>query len=175
MRNREHATWRTDYRTSADVRQGTTRRARPLNEKFDNSLFASGGAQVPINAVIAEVPVPKFPISTTNRELTPQRCALTFLERPTKPPRQILQGNGLSSHGEIGGGMKTIVTTFLLSFLSCCAFAQDKRAISAAEVGCGPQDAKFEVKSDGSQHPAPTPENGKALIYVVADGHLTTM
>ena len=33
----------------------------------------------------------------------------------------------------------------------------------------------FEVKSDESQHPTPTPEDGKALIYVVADGHLTTI
>ena len=49
-----------------------------------------------------------------------------------------------------------------------------KRAISAAEVGCGPQDVKFEVKSDESQHPAPTPEDGKALIYFVADGHFTS-
>ena len=58
--------------------------------------------------------------------------------------------------------------------LSCCALAQDKRAISRAEVGCGPQDVKYEVKTDESQHPTPTPEDGKALIYVVADGHLTT-
>ena len=71
--------------------------------------------------------------------------------------------------------MKTVVATIFLSLLSCWAFAQDKRAISAAEAGCGPQDAKFEVKSDGSQHPTPTPEDGKALIYVVADGHLTTI
>ena len=71
--------------------------------------------------------------------------------------------------------MKTIAATVLLSFCSYCAFAQDKRAISAAEVGCGPQDAKFDVKSDESQHPTPTPEDGKALIYVVADGHLTTI
>ena len=71
--------------------------------------------------------------------------------------------------------MKTIAATVLLSCCSCCAFAQDKRAISAAEAGCGPQDAKFEVKSDESQHPTPTPEDGKALIYVVADGHLTTI
>jgi hypothetical protein len=42
------------------------------------------------------------------------------------------------------------------------------------EAGCGPQDAKFEVTSDESQHPAPTPEDGKALIYFVADGHLTS-
>ena len=71
--------------------------------------------------------------------------------------------------------MKTIAATVLLTCCSCCAFAQDKRAISAAEVGCGPQDAKFEVKTDESQHPTPRPEDGKALIYVVADGHLTTL
>ena len=71
--------------------------------------------------------------------------------------------------------MKRIAPTVLLSWCSCCAFAQDKRAISAAEAGCGPQDAKFEVKSDESQHPTTTPEDGKALIYVVADGHLTTI
>ena len=71
--------------------------------------------------------------------------------------------------------MKTIAATVLLSCCSCCAFAQDKWAISAAEVGCGPQDAKFEVKSDESQHPTPAPEDSKALIYVVADGRLTTI
>ena len=65
-------------------------------------------------------------------------------------------------------------TAAVILLLSCCAFAQDKVAISAAEAGCGPQEAKFEVKSDKSQHPAPTPEEGKALIYFIADGHLTT-
>ena len=68
--------------------------------------------------------------------------------------------------------MKTIAAMVLLS---CFALAQDKRAISRAEVGCGPQDMKYEVKSDESQHPTPTPEDGKALIYVVADGHLTSI
>jgi len=68
--------------------------------------------------------------------------------------------------------MKTIAAIVLLS---CCTLSQDKRAISRAEVGCGPQDVKFEVKSDESQHPAPTPEDGKALIYFVADGHLTSI
>ena len=67
--------------------------------------------------------------------------------------------------------MKTIAAIVLLS---CCAFGQDKAAVSAMEAGCGPQDAKFEVKADESQHPAPTPEDGKALIYFVADGHLTS-
>ena len=67
--------------------------------------------------------------------------------------------------------MKTIAAIILLS---CCALAQDKTAISTAESACGPQDAKFEVRSDKSQHPAPTPEEGKALIHFIADGHLTT-
>ena len=67
--------------------------------------------------------------------------------------------------------MKTIAAIFLLS---CCAFGQDKAAVSATEAGCGPQDAKFEVKSDEPQHPAPSPEDGKALIYFVADGRLTS-
>ena len=68
--------------------------------------------------------------------------------------------------------MKSIAAIVLLS---CCALAQDKRAISRAEVGCGPQDVKYEVKSDESQHPTPTPEDGKAVIYFVADGHLTSI
>jgi len=68
--------------------------------------------------------------------------------------------------------MKTIAAIVLLS---CCALAQDKRAITRAEVGCGPQNVKYEVKTDESQHPTPTPEDGKALIYVVADGHLTSI
>jgi hypothetical protein len=63
--------------------------------------------------------------------------------------------------------MKFIMGTFLLSLLSCCAFGQDKAAIAAAEAGCGPNDLEFSVTTDESQHPAPTPENGKALIYVV--------
>ena len=65
--------------------------------------------------------------------------------------------------------MKTIVTTLFLSFLSCCAFGQDKAAISAAEAACGPREVQFDITADKSQHPTPTPENGKALIYVVQE------
>jgi hypothetical protein len=57
--------------------------------------------------------------------------------------------------------MKTIAAICLLS---CCAFGQDNAAVSAAEEGCGPQDKKFEVNSDESQHPTPIPEEGKAVI-----------
>ena len=34
---------------------------------------------------------------------------------------------------------------------------------------------KYEVKSNESQHPAPAPEEGKAMIYFIADGHLTSI
>jgi hypothetical protein len=60
--------------------------------------------------------------------------------------------------------MKAIAAIVLLS---CCAFGQEKAAISTAEVACGPHDAEFEVTPDDSQHPTPTPESNKALIYVV--------
>jgi hypothetical protein len=63
--------------------------------------------------------------------------------------------------------MKTMVTTFLLSFLSCCVFGQDKAAIAAAEAGCGQDNIDFSVTTDESKHPTPAPENGKAMIYVV--------
>lgn len=67
--------------------------------------------------------------------------------------------------------MKTVAAIVLLS---CCALAQDRTAISRAEAGCGPQDAKFELKAEPG-HPVPTPEHGKALIYFVADGNLTSI
>ena len=60
--------------------------------------------------------------------------------------------------------MKTIAAIVLLS---CCAFGQDKAAISAAEAACGPQDAAFEVMPDDSRRPTLTPESNRALIYVV--------
>jgi len=60
--------------------------------------------------------------------------------------------------------MKTIAAIVLLS---CCAFGQDRAAITVAEAACGPHDAQFEVMPDDSRHPTPTPENNKSLIYVV--------
>jgi len=63
-----------------------------------------------------------------------------------------------------------MAATILLSLLSCCAFGQDKAAVSVAEAACGRRDVRFDVTADKSQHPTPTPENGKALIYVVVAG-----
>jgi hypothetical protein len=58
--------------------------------------------------------------------------------------------------------------------LSCAAFCQDRAAVSAAEAACGPRDVAFKVTADKSQHPTPTPENGKALIYVVQKDDATS-
>jgi hypothetical protein len=59
-----------------------------------------------------------------------------------------------------------MTTAAAIVLVSCCAFGQDKAAVSAAEAACGPRSAKFEVKTE-PQHPAPERENGKALIYVI--------
>lgn len=59
--------------------------------------------------------------------------------------------------------MKTVAAMFLLS---CCAFAQDKAAIAAAEAACGPANAVFEFTPDNGRHPTPKTESDKALIYV---------
>lgn len=67
--------------------------------------------------------------------------------------------------------MKTIAAILLLS---CWALGQDKSAVAASEAACGPRDLSFEVKADVSQHPTPTPENGKALVYVVQYERITS-
>ena len=48
-------------------------------------------------------------------------------------------------------------------------FAQDASIRSAPAPGCGPADAKFNVKSDNVQHPSAAPGEGKAIVYFVED------
>jgi hypothetical protein len=72
--------------------------------------------------------------------------------------------------------MKTIAAIVLLS---CCAlgpeaFGQDKQALSAAEAACGLRNIRYAVSADKSQHPTPTPDSGKALIYVLQKDDATT-
>lgn len=64
--------------------------------------------------------------------------------------------------------------SFLSLCCSCCTFAQDKAALSAAEAACGPRAVGFKVTADKSQHPTPRPEDGKALIYVVQKDYAST-
>jgi hypothetical protein len=59
--------------------------------------------------------------------------------------------------------MKTILAVLLFA---SPVFAQDDAAAARAAAGCGPDQIKFDVKTDKNQHPAAQPELGKALIYV---------
>src|SRR5215469_17934792 len=103
----------------------------------------------------------------------PRGIVSVMLRRLSRKRRiwRLPDGVAVRSRNRLEAILKTIAAIVLLS---CCELAQDKRAISRAEIGCGPQDVKYEVKTDESQHPTPAPEQGKALIYFVADGHLTT-
>ena len=62
--------------------------------------------------------------------------------------------------------MKTILVVLLLA---SPVFAQTDVAAARAAAGCGPAEVNFDVKTDKRQHPAPKPEQGKALVYVFLD------
>jgi hypothetical protein len=70
--------------------------------------------------------------------------------------------------------MKTIGAILLLLCSSYCAFGQDKAAVSVAESACGPRSVGFKVDADKSQHPTPSPGDGKALIYVIQKDDAST-
>jgi hypothetical protein len=57
----------------------------------------------------------------------------------------------------------------LTAFLTTPVFAQDQTATSLLAAGCGPDEAKFDVKIDKKLHPTAQPAEGKALMYVFAD------
>jgi hypothetical protein len=54
-------------------------------------------------------------------------------------------------------------------FLIPCSLAQDQAAITRTPSACGPQSARFEVKTEKGAHPVPQPPSGKALVYIVED------
>lgn len=43
----------------------------------------------------------------------------------------------------------------------------DQAAAARSGAGCGAADVEFDVKTDKKQHPAPQPEAGKAMVYVL--------
>ena len=45
--------------------------------------------------------------------------------------------------------------------------------VALGHAGCGPYDARFDVKVDKSQHPFVEPEAGKALVYVFEEDQTT--
>jgi hypothetical protein len=56
--------------------------------------------------------------------------------------------------------MKTLAVTFLLSSCAICQTAM-------RDPACGPQDTAFTVTREKTQHPTPSPEGGKAMLYVI--------
>ena len=55
-----------------------------------------------------------------------------------------------------------------LLFLAWAAVAQNPASGTATASGCGPDDIKFAVSTEG-KHPASRPEAGKALPYLIED------
>ena len=51
------------------------------------------------------------------------------------------------------------------------AWSQDNSAVQR-QVGCGPDQARFDVERDAHSHPTGVPEPGKALVYVFGDSEL---
>lgn len=58
--------------------------------------------------------------------------------------------------------MKMIVVAILIS---ACAFGQ-----TPTPAACGPAGVEFKIAKDKSQHPTPTPANGKAVVYLLGEG-----
>ncbi len=63
--------------------------------------------------------------------------------------------------------MRKIV--FVILLLASPAFAQDGQEKARMAAGCGPNEIKFDVKTDKMRHPTGQPEQGKALVYVFGD------
>jgi len=62
--------------------------------------------------------------------------------------------------------MKSILALILLA---SAASAADESAVAPVKAACGPDNARFTVKTLQGQHPAAQPQPGKALVYVVEE------
>jgi hypothetical protein len=57
----------------------------------------------------------------------------------------------------------------LLLLLAAPTFAQDSETAARTAAGCGPDNIQFDVKVDKKQHPAPPPDSGKAIVFIMED------
>jgi hypothetical protein len=60
----------------------------------------------------------------------------------------------------------------VLIILAATAWAQDNSAAQREAAGCGPNQAKFDVKREAHVHSTGRPDPGKALVYVFGDSEL---
>jgi uncharacterized protein DUF2846 len=58
---------------------------------------------------------------------------------------------------------------FVVLLLASPVFAQDEEEKARMAAGCGPNEIKFDVKTDKNRHPMGQPEQGKALVYIFGD------
>jgi hypothetical protein len=66
--------------------------------------------------------------------------------------------------------MRTKLALGLVIFATA-AFAQENSA-TLSQAGCGPDQARFDVKRESHSHPIGKAEPGKALVYVFGDSQL---
>lgn len=57
----------------------------------------------------------------------------------------------------------------LAIFLLASSAIPSTQSNSLGAPGCGPENVKFDVKTESKQHPMPAPEAGKALIFFLQD------
>jgi hypothetical protein len=63
-----------------------------------------------------------------------------------------------------------VLRTALIALLFASpALAQDSAATNLAAAGCGPNEVRFDVKTNKKEHPTAQPDAGKALVYVIGD------
>jgi hypothetical protein len=57
----------------------------------------------------------------------------------------------------------------LVVFFASPLLAQRSMSTPLLAAGCGPDDVRFDVKTDKNHHPTAQPDAGKALVYVIGD------
>jgi hypothetical protein len=60
-------------------------------------------------------------------------------------------------------------SAFVVLLVAACAVAQDQTAVVTAQSACGLPAVTFAVNTEGTQHPAPSPDSDKALVFMVED------
>ena len=64
---------------------------------------------------------------------------------------------------------KPILSFLLLALSALPTLAQSQADTARAAAGCGPELADFDVKTDKKQHPAPQPEAGKSMVFIIEE------
>jgi hypothetical protein len=77
--------------------------------------------------------------------------------------------SGLMAWTDLSFSKKTMRIALSFFLVALPALAQEKADTAAAPPACGPDDTKFDVKLDETQHTLAQPEPGKARVYFIED------